>query len=217
MASLHWSTVLFDLDGTLVDTLPATFHAFQDAVEPDLGRRPTREEILARFGPADHEIVAEWVGAETAEAAVARLYASYGIHLTRCRPFPGIEFLLSRLAASGRSLGLFTGRGRPSTDTLLEGTGLGRFFPAVVTGEEVPRPKPAPDGIRRVLDLLGADLHGAVYVGDTVNDLRCAQAAGVDFLGALWASPERDALAQAAEFALTGVDDLTRALGVALS
>lgn len=195
MAALERPVLVFDLDGTLTDTLPGTFRAFQDAVEPALGRRPTEAEILSRFGPADHRIVAEWVGPEAAPEAQNRLYAAYAREFSRVRAFPGIPELLRDLRREGRRLGLFTGRGRPSTDVLLAALGFEALFESTVTGEEVPRPKPAPDGLLAVLDAMGALPAEAVYVGDTVKDAEAAFAAGAEFLAAAWGSPEPGRLA----------------------
>jgi phosphoglycolate phosphatase-like HAD superfamily hydrolase len=76
--------------------------------------------------------------------------------------------------------------------------GLDRTFAASVTGEETAHPKPAPDGLLRVLELLKARPEGAVYVGDTVMDARAAEAAGVRFIGVTWASPDPRALRERA-------------------
>jgi HAD superfamily hydrolase (TIGR01509 family) len=186
--------VVFDLDGTLVDSLPATVRCFQDAVAPALGRVPPPEEIFDRFGPADQEIVSTWVGPEHAGAALDRLYRGYAEAWRTTRPFPGVTALLEALLAAGRRLALFTGRGRASTDALLAATRLSRVFAVTVTGEEVPRPKPAPDGILAVLERLGAAAEDAVYVGDTVKDVEAARGARVLPVAALWGSPEPEAL-----------------------
>jgi phosphoglycolate phosphatase-like HAD superfamily hydrolase len=98
----------------LVDTLEPTFRCFQDAVAPALGRVPTREEILERFGPADDEIVSTWVGEKEAEAAVRRLYAGYETAFRNVGPFPGLPELVRELRRRGSRTAIFTGRGRRS-------------------------------------------------------------------------------------------------------
>jgi len=188
--------VIFDLDGTLVDTLDATFRCFQEAVSPALGRVPSREEILERFGPADHRIVAEWVGPRQAQAAVERLYACYETAFADSGPFPGIVDLVRELRSQGRLTAIFTGRGRPSTDAILRGMQLQDLFDAVVTSDDVDHPKPAPDGLLKILELLKMKADEAVYVGDTVKDIDAARAAGMTPLAALWGSPEKATLQQ---------------------
>jgi len=189
--------VIFDLDGTLLDTLGPTLRCFQEAVAPVLGRTPSPAEVLDRFGPADQDIVAAWVGEAEAEAAVARLYACYRRLMDATGPFPGAVDLVHAVRGTGRRVALFTGRGRPSTDMLLARMRLEDLFEATVTGEEVPHPKPAPDGLLRVLELLGERADAAVYVGDTLKDAAAARGAGMTAIGALWGSPEADALASA--------------------
>ena len=194
---MHHSTprlVIFDLDGTLVDSLPATFACFAEAVAPFLGRLPGKGEILARMGAADQCIIADWVGAAHAEEAVARLYACYAREFAALAPFPGVVPLLRDLRASGRRTGLFTGRGRPSTDAMLRALALGDLFDASVTGEEVARPKPAPDGLIAVAAGCAVPPAEAVYVGDSPLDIRAALAAGVRPVAVLWGTHQREEL-----------------------
>ena len=188
--------VVFDLDGTLVDTLGPTFRCFQEAVAPALGRVPAREEILDRFGPADHDIVSAWVGPAEADAAVKRLYDCYEHAFRDAGPFPGIVELVLELRRRGKRTAIFTGRGRRSTDVLLRSMGLDRLFDFVVCGDEVASPKPAPDGLLTILDALGEKAEDAVLVGDTVKDMQAALDAGVPAIAARWASPEREALSR---------------------
>jgi len=189
--------IIFDLDGTLVDTLEPTFRCFQAAVAPALGRMPTREEILDRFGPADHQIVSEWAGPEHAEAAVKRLYACYETAFANSGPFPGIVEVIRELGRRGKLTAIFTGRGRVSTDAILRGMGLCDLFDAIVTSDEVLRPKPAPDGLIKIMELLKVTPNKTVYVGDTVKDIDAARAARTGIVGALWGSPEAAALKHA--------------------
>ena len=188
--------VIFDLDGTLVDTLDATFRCFQEAVAPTLGRVPSREEILERFGPADHRIVSEWVGPSHAHAALDRLYVCYETAFADSGPFPGIVEVIRELRSQGKLTAVFTGRGRPSTDAILRGMQLQDLFDAVVTSDDVDDPKPAPDGLLKILELLKMKADEAVYVGDTVKDIDAARAAGVTPIAALWGSPEKTKLQQ---------------------
>ena len=186
--------IIFDLDGTLVDTLEPTFRCFQEAVAPALGRVPSEEEILERFGPSDHQIVSEWVGAKNAQAAVERLYTCYETAFAATGPFPGMVDLVQDLRRAGKLTAIFTGRGRTSTDAILRGMQLTHLFDAVVTSDDISRPKPAPDGLLMVLKLLKINGGKAVYVGDTVKDIEAARAAGVRSIAALWGSPEREVL-----------------------
>jgi HAD superfamily hydrolase (TIGR01509 family) len=199
MPRLTHPLVVFDLDGTVTDTLAATYRCFAQAMAPVLGRAPDEAEIRARFGPADQRIIADWAGPAEAERAVARLYACYERELAGAGPFPGMRELLRDLRAAGRRLGLFTGRGRPSTERILALTRLQGAFDASVTGEEAGRPKPAPDGVLRLCERTGFRAEHAVVVGDSALDLRAARAAGAEAVGALWGTREREVLEASGE------------------
>ena len=192
-----YEAVVFDLDGTLLDTLPSVYQCFGDAVKPFLGKRPSNKEIQDRFGPADHRIVADWVGPEHAQEAVEILYKAYDSALDTMLVFPGIQALLEALQERGIPLGLFTGRGRASTDWLLKERVLGGFFQATVSGDEVSSPKPSPEGLLQVLDQLGVSPGNAVYVGDSILDFRAAAQAPTDFIGVTWGTQVTRALEDA--------------------
>lgn len=164
----------------------------RDAVRPFLGRDVTDDELYARFGPADHEIVAGFVAPEDADRAVRRLMAAYERGLDRMPLLPGISDLLDALADRDVILALCTGRGRPSTDLLIRAHRLDRWFEVTVTGEEAGRPKPAPDGIRETLRRLKLTPDQAIYTGDSVKDVEAGLAAGTMTVAARWSGVESD-------------------------
>jgi HAD superfamily hydrolase (TIGR01509 family) len=189
---LPLAAAVFDLDGTLLDSLPLTFTAFRAALRPHLKRDVSDQEIYARFGPADHLIVADWAGPEVAPDAVRRLMEVYEEGAGWIHPYPGVMEMLEALRRAGLSLALCTGRGRPSTELLLARTGLAAWFPVVVTGEEVPRPKPATDGILETARRLGLQPAQVLYAGDSVKDVEAGLSAGSFTVAALWAGTEPD-------------------------
>jgi HAD superfamily hydrolase (TIGR01549 family) len=184
------SAVVFDLDGTLVDSLPLTFRAFREALRPWLDHEPTDEEIYSRFGPADHRIVADWAPPGREEEAVRRLMAAYERGVDSIVRYQGVDRMLSDLCSAGFRLALCTGRGRPSTSLILERLGMAALFETIVTGEEVPRAKPEPDGLLHTCRLLGAPASEVLYCGDSVKDVDAGLAAGCFTVAALWAGTE---------------------------
>jgi phosphoglycolate phosphatase/pyrophosphatase PpaX len=187
---LSITTVIFDLDGTLIDSLPLTFQAFREATRPFLNRDLTDEEIYARFGPADHEIVAGFVPPRHASEAVRRLMAAYEEGMDLIRFYPGIHGLVRDMRGRGLRLALCTGRGRPSTEVILRHHGVASWFEAVVTGEDVPRPKPFPDGILETCRRMGVAPAEVLYTGDSIKDVEAGLAAGAFTVAALWAGTE---------------------------
>lgn len=182
-------TVLFDLDGTLTDTLPLVVAALNAALAPVWGAPRSPDEIRSLFGPAEGPLIA--AQAPHDPQAVERFYSYYRDHHQRAaKVFPGVRPMLSTLAERGCPLGLVTNKGRRSALITLEAFGLRRFFRVIVDGEEVALPKPAPDSIRLALARLGADAGAACYVGDMESDLAAARAAGVEGWAAAWSRPD---------------------------
>jgi pyrophosphatase PpaX len=192
--------VMFDLDGTLIDSFALIEAAFRHASRTVLGRPPTDEEVLARWGEPlpvraahlvpDPRRAAEWVRAYT---------AYYDAHHDReCRLFPGIPEMLAELASRGCALGIVTSKRPRSTMQAVERFGLGAWIRAVVTAEDVPAPKPAPDPIALALGRLAAHPPEALMVGDGVFDIQAARAAGVRSVAAMWGTREGPAVLAAA-------------------
>ena len=191
-ATRRLSAAVFDLDGTLIDSLPLTFQVFREALRPWLDHEPTDQEIYSRFGPADHLIVSEWAPKGKEQEAVERLMAAYERGADTIVRYEGVERMLSDLRTAGLKLALCTGRGRPSTELILERLGMDSLFEKIVTGEEVPRSKPDPDGILHTCRLLGIPPAEVLYSGDSVKDVDAGLAAGCFTVAALWAGTETD-------------------------
>jgi HAD superfamily hydrolase (TIGR01509 family) len=173
--------VLFDLDGTVVDSHRYTFAAFRYACEP-FRPPPTDAEIFAAFGPPESVILAP----HDARAAYARLQEYYTRHVTSLEVHVAMRPLLSDLHRAGIGVGLFTGRAADSTRLVLEALGFGGCFDAVIAGDEAPRPKPAPDGVFALLRALGCGAQECLLVGDSPLDVTAAVAAAVKPLFAAW-------------------------------
>ena len=176
--------VIFDLDGTVVDSHAYTFAAFRHACAP-YRSPPTDAEVQAAFGPDERVILRGMVGASRVLEAYARLQSYYADHVHDLVVGAEIRRLLDDCGAHGVRRGLFTGRGSDSTRLLLNALDLNARFDAVTSGDEA-RPKPAPDGVRVLLAVLGCAAVETLLVGDSSLDLAAASAAGTDAALALW-------------------------------
>jgi pyrophosphatase PpaX len=194
MARVRYRTVLFDLDGTLIDSGAAILASFHHATETVLGRRYDDEVVMANVG--GHGIHRQMAAFDPARVDdLVQAYRAHNVELYRqIRMFPGIDAVLQRLAEEGRRLGVVTVKSRPTVDLTFELLPLGSFFEVVVTGDDVERHKPEPDGLLLALERLGAPAESAVYVGDAPFDVQAAKAAGIGAVAVQWGGihgPER--------------------------
>lgn len=204
------AAMIFDLDGTLGDTLPVCFEAFRHTLLQFLGRRYTDAEIRAMFGPSEEGILQRLVPERYEECLRAFLAAYERAHSERATSFPGIERLLGQLRERGVRLGIVTGKGPGSAEISLRHLGLAPYFEAVEAGSADGGIKPA--AIRRLLGRWAVAPERAAYVGDVPYDVRAAQEAGVMPLAAAWApTADAAALRQAgAQEVFTSVEALAR-------
>jgi HAD superfamily hydrolase (TIGR01509 family) len=176
--------IVFDMDGTLLDSHGSVIDAFAGALARLGGPARSREDIataLAR-GPAG-AILAHLLGRTAADADVAVYHGLLAELAPEIVAYPGIEEALSRLSIPA---GVFTNASARSAGILLRAADLERHFAAVVAGDQIDRPKPAPDGLVEAGRLLGLDPGEIAYVGDSPNDLGCARAAGALAVAAGW-------------------------------
>ena len=174
--------LIFDMDGTLCDTLPACIAAFQHVFYRYLGRRYGKEEVLAMFGPSEEGMIRRLIS-EGYEPAVEEFLAEYErLHQGRSITFPGIERALEMLRARGIVLGVVTGKGAASAAISFRYLGLERYFDIVQAGSVDGGVKP--ESMRRVLARWKLPPGEVAYVGDSPSDMRDAIEVGVIPLGA---------------------------------
>lgn len=188
--------ILFDLDGTLVDSLPITIEAFNQGFLAFGGKRLSALELMVHFGPGERAIFSKILGEQNATAAyeISRKYLLE--NMTAVPLFKGILDVLSLLSELDVPMAIFTGRGEETTELLLEHHQIRHFFKKVVAHEHVERSKPAPDGIHLAASGLGLETSQVIHIGDSVTDLLAAAQAGSQSGAALWdARVERNQLA----------------------
>jgi pyrophosphatase PpaX len=181
---MRYDTVLFDLDGTLIDSGAAILASFHHATETVLGRRYADEVVMASVGGHGiHRQMAAFDPDRVDELVDA--YRAHNLDVYRqIRLFPGIEAVLERLRDEGRKLGVVTVKSRMTVDLTFELLPLASFFTTVVTGDDVQRHKPDPDALLLALERLGGG--SAAYVGDSPFDVQAAKAAGMGAIAVTW-------------------------------
>ena len=179
--------ILFDLDGTLVDSAPDLADSV-NAMLAHFGRPPCREEevrawvgngtarLLARAlagslaGEADPDLVAQ---------ALPCFMAAYAERtLGRTVPYDGARDCLAALAAGGHALGCVTNKAARFTEPVLQGLGLRDFFGLVLSGDSLPEMKPHPLPLLHAAAHFGVAPADSLLVGDSVTDVQAARAAG---------------------------------------
>jgi phosphoglycolate phosphatase len=182
-----FDTVVFDLDGTLVDTAP-DLHAHLDATLAGLGRPGLpRAAVRRMIGDGARTMLAralEATGGIPPEVDLDRLFVGflerYAADPARFgRVYDGVIPVLDQLASTAMPLGLCTNKAQLPTDRLLAAYGLAGYFGAVIGGDALPVRKPAAGHLDAVLGRLGARPDRSVMVGDSANDLLVARASGV--------------------------------------
>lgn len=172
--------VLFDLDGTLLDSYESHLEIYQSTLAR-FGVRLTAEEFRRHYAP-NWNVFYERVGLAPEHWEAASVHWVEAATAHRPPPLPGAADTLRELHRRFR-LGLVTGGSRSRVEADLERGGIGGYFEVIVTADDVRQPKPAPEGLRTALRALGVDPDQALYVGDTEPDFEFACAGGVAFVG----------------------------------
>jgi phosphoglycolate phosphatase len=215
-AALRYRLIVFDWDGTLVDSAAIIVEAIQRACA-DLGL-PVPTDSAARYviGLGLHDALGH-VAPSLAEKDYPQLSARYRAHYLSRDPeiplFAGAENLLSVLSARGHLLAVATGKSRLGLDRALEQAGVARHFVATRCGDEG-FPKPNPDMLLHLMDRLGTAPDETLMIGDTTHDLMLAANAGVDAVGVAYGAHPEPALAAERNRAIVrSVDELAIWLG----
>jgi len=183
---VRFPVVLFDLDGTIVDSGWIILASYRHATTTVLGRDYPDEVLLARVGAGDLEEQMREFDAGKADE-LARAYREFYAPLhSELQAFPGMLELLRKLDEEGRTLGIVSAKRHDIVQLALDALGFGDTLDIVVGSDEAPRGKPHPDQILLALERLGADPDETAYVGDAPFDVAAARAAGVHAVGVTW-------------------------------
>ncbi|MDX1495480.1 MAG: HAD-IA family hydrolase [Longimicrobiales bacterium] len=212
MRRAGWQAVLFDLDGTLADTVELILRSFRHTMRTHLGTVPPDSAFLAGIGKPLPVQLAGFAEDEGQRMEMLATYVEYqrSIHDGMVRPFPGALEVVTELRSRGSPTAIVTSKGRSIAGRTLRVCGLHEAFDFVVCADEVERGKPDPEPVVRALGALGVDDAGSVvFVGDSPHDLKAGRAAGVRTAAVEWGPIERRVLeAERPDFFLARMDDL---------
>jgi phosphoglycolate phosphatase len=182
--------VVFDLDGTLVDSLSDLTAAVNHALRAFGAVELPREVVAAYVGEGARVLVQRALGAPyhgRLEEGLQLFITYYGAHLLdHTRPYPHIDAMLASLAARRVALSVLSNKSEGMSRAILDGLGLSPYFVAVLGGDSLSTRKPDPAGLEYLRALTATRPERMLVVGDSVIDLRSARAAGFAFCGVTW-------------------------------
>jgi pyrophosphatase PpaX len=188
-------TIVFDFDGTLIDTNRAVLESWQAAARELIGHEFSYDRLKTTLGePLEHTASYLFPDHDTEESVAAYRRFHYEHFQDMIEVFPGVPEMLDRLKKEGYHLVLVTNRRRRTTEIGLKQYGLETYFDAIVTVGEAPKDKPEPEHIWHTLDLIGRGpeaVNGgslpAILVGDSQNDMQGGHNAGLKTVRVGWA------------------------------
>jgi phosphoglycolate phosphatase-like HAD superfamily hydrolase len=175
----HYRGVVFDLDGTLLDSMPLVQEGMALAVEP-FRPRPDRTEVMGSLGGPSAACLLRLLGGRAHLAAALAAYRRFlAEHESSARLFRGARRLVREMHFAGIPLGIWTGRERRMTEVRLRALSLMDCFAIWICGDDLDSHKPDPEGLLRIVRHWGLPPAEVLFVGDSDQDLAGARAAGV--------------------------------------
>jgi HAD superfamily hydrolase (TIGR01509 family) len=179
--------IVFDVDGTLADTNRLIFASFNHVARLYAGKEFTIPEITAMFGPPEEGALLHIVPPEQLDAAMNDYLQFYRAEHDRLvSPFGGMKDVLQTVQDAGLHCAVFTGKGMRAAKITLEECGIERYFQYIVSGNDVQRYKPDPEGLYNILEHFHVRPEETVMVGDSNGDIQSALTAGVFAVAVRW-------------------------------
>ncbi len=203
-----FDTVLWDLDGTIADTVPLIRDSLRHAVRHVLGHAPDEQVLMSNiFLPLEAQMAA-FDPDRVDELCAAYLEWNHAVSRERLTEHEGMVRVVRDLHHAGVPQGIASSKSRRGVDLALEILDIRDVFGALVTSDDVEAHKPDPEPLVSALRQLGQPASGACYVGDALTDMRAAVAAGVVPIAVAWGSFDGPALTEAG--ARHVADDVTQ-------
>ena len=203
--------ILFDLDGTLIDSVRLILDSYHHTMRSHGLPPHTDEHWLRGLGTPLTVQFSDWSNDPATLQALVTTYREYNLehHDRMVTVYPGVVDAVTAIRAAGVRTGLVTSKNRNGALRGLGLAGMGRMMDVLVCADEVTNPKPHPEPVEKAVRILGGDVRETVYVGDSIHDMQSGRAAGVQTAAALWGPFGRSHLDGAApDFWLESPSDL---------
>jgi pyrophosphatase PpaX len=192
---LRYDAVLYDFDGTLVDSIPLIVKCFHIAFEEVLGFRKEEKEILSTIGLPLWTAFGEYDKKIQERLHDAYIQANERLLPTGVRTFPGIQEGLRAVADLSVPQGVVTSKRREPAVFTMKQFDLEKHFDLLISREDTTEHKPAPAPLYLAAERLGiSDMSRILFVGDSIHDLMCANNAGADSAAVAWTYMPEDEL-----------------------
>ncbi|MDX2194592.1 MAG: HAD-IA family hydrolase [Gemmatimonadales bacterium] len=214
----RYPIVLFDLDGTLIDSVALILGSFRHTEQVHAIPPKTDDEWLAGLGTTLRTQFAPYDGVYGTMEELIATYRSYNLthHDAMVTVYDGVVPMLRALHGGGHRLGLVTSKAHAGARRGLRLAGVEELFEVVVGADDVTQPKPHPEPVHTALARHGATVADAVFIGDSTHDMHSGRAAGVATAAALWGPFDRAHLsASAPDHWLERPDDVLRLVELA--
>lgn len=182
-----YKAIIYDIDGTLLNTLNMNMYPLIQIIREELGEEWTFEEVL-RFVPYPGMRVLEELGIEDRDTVYARWVKYVNEYEEGAVPYEGIQEVLERFRAAGMVQAAVSAKTRKQYEIDMVSKGMGQYMAAAVLAEDTREHKPDPAPLLECLKRLGFGPEEAIYIGDARSDYEAAKSAGVDFGYAKWGS-----------------------------
>jgi len=189
------NTILFDLDGTLIDTNELIYKSFVHTFD-HYGYSFSKEEILQFNGPPLIETFTE-LNPDLADEMI-ETYRKHNLkhHNDYVTLFPNVKETLDLLYENGKQLGIVSAKMRPGVELGLEVTGIKKYFKTIVSVDDIVNPKPHPEPVLKAIKNLQGEPNTSIMVGDNYHDIESGKNAGVQTVAVAWSVKGEEYLQQ---------------------
>ncbi len=205
--------ILFDADGTLIDTYDIILTSMRHTVNGILGKNFDDAKLMSLVGTPLLDQMTAFAGNPEDGQRLTALYRKHNdvIHDEGVKAFPKMKDALSKLAADGYKLGVVTSKRHFMAERGLEVTGIANFFEILIGSDDCEKHKPDPGPILYACDLMHTNPEKCVYVGDSPYDIQAGNSAGCTTVAVLWGMfPEAELLAMHPDFVCPDIDSLVK-------